>query len=75
MTTNGGRIPVLKFDALERDEGAPCAGVARGVFLVDGCRVPHPSVSKGGRTISREVASEHLEAAVARDQTRLPMIR
>jgi hypothetical protein len=28
--TNGGRIPLLKFTALERDEGAPCADVARG---------------------------------------------
>ncbi len=28
--TNGGKIPLLKFSALERGEGAPCAGVARG---------------------------------------------
>jgi hypothetical protein len=28
--TNGGRIPLLKFSGLERDEGAPCACVARG---------------------------------------------
>ncbi len=45
--TNGGRIRLLKFGGLERDEGAPCAGVARGgvsygrvtrafVFFVDG---------------------------------------
>ena len=30
--TNGGRIPPLKFNELEREAGAPCAGVARGVF-------------------------------------------
>jgi len=45
--TNGGRIPLLKFSALERDEGAPCAGVARGGVSCG--RVPgaHPSVFEG----------------------------